>query len=667
MRGNELIATSASDLFFRWQPGVSWSMMRIHHPLPGLDLEVSPTARFGGYAPVFSQHGVVVSDDQTHRFLTALDGFPHNRWHRDIDWTMGVPSVDGPLIFTGAGGPGATRGILAIDSRNGAPRWVFPSEGIPAASQRMLTIKQPKTVNVPTGNTLRSVRSGGVIPNGPVETDQVQLPVAVPQPNSTLPHGHWTNAGLVVVNSRVYGEVNRSIVSLDQRTGSVHWEYPLNEKSVVHSLVATADHLVFCASDTPKGERLAPWDIRRDDATEDYLVALRLDNGKREWLESVPRPGTLSLAGGMVYFANGDLHAFGPSERTYHLAADSNRAEDYQSPETPPAALQADCGDDAPAPAAPRADPQKPKLDASILRLTYDQPVAELVRLARSRRALTGGMPLVITLDWLTPDRSRLRGPNPGPTWTPDRIKAFVEAVRAIATGSTPAHFDLAPEVNVYLTKRPAEIETVRSVIRAAAAAVHQASPNTKVLLSFNAEVLSGSYGHTRHLSLGEMPNLRPDDLLAILGLLKEVEEVGLSAFPQSGFTTEDRLPAGYLLALKPYLERKPILVTRLQVQVDGRSPMEVAKQAAFLPRLLRECYWLHAEIVARPEVSGQELAVWPKEAKVTLAEALQISQQGWNYVPHWTRVGELSVAVPEALAAGGGVAPAVLPARVVR
>src|SRR5437016_13641770 len=102
-----MTALAASDLFFRWTPDASATLMRVHHPLPGVDIDVSPTARFWGYPPAQAPPGVVTADDSTNRFITVINGFPHNLWHRDVSWSLGVPASNGQTIYSGVGGIGA--------------------------------------------------------------------------------------------------------------------------------------------------------------------------------------------------------------------------------------------------------------------------------------------------------------------------------------------------------------------------------------------------------------------------------------------------------------------------------------------------------------------------------------------------------------------------------
>ncbi|MGV3721487.1 MAG: hypothetical protein ACO1SX_11315 [Actinomycetota bacterium] len=653
---------------------MSWTMMRIHHPLHGLDPEVSPTARFTGYPPVSAPTGVVVTDDQTHRFMTVLDGFPHNRWHQDINWTMGVPGVDAGVIYTGVGGAGATRSIMAVDAGTGAPRWVYAPEGLSPDPQRVQIIEVPKTITVlkndPRIARLRERASTGQVAGFGtrasvplVETTTKQIPVNVPQPNSVLPPGHLTNPGLVISNGRIYGEVNRSIVALDQRTGSPVWRHQLTERAVVHSLVATPDHLLFCMSNTHQGERLAPWEVRGEDQTEDFLVAVRLDNGKRVWKEPVPFPGTLSLSNGLVYFANGDLHVLGPAERTYDLALNSDEPEDYrtrtreQLASVPAECLpQADQPEGAEAEAPARVIPAK--ASASVLRLEYGRPVAELVRQVRARRGAIGQAPLLISLDWLTPDRSAVRGSSAGAALNPAWVREFGTVVEQLAVEGRPEHFDVAPEVNVYLARYPGQLEMVRALVRNAAAMVRDGAPYAKVLVSYNLETLAGLYGRNTVRPFGSFQKLLREDALASLTLLRDVVEAGITRYPQSAFLTPDLIPADYLLSVKPYLQQKPLLLTGATVRIDGKSPREVATQAGFLPRLQQQAYWLDAKVVVPPDVLTSPAPAWPKNAKGQPLDVLGAAMAGWEALPRWERVTRLSVAQPEQAAPARTTAP---------
>lgn len=123
LKGNTFYATAASDLFVAWTPGDVWSFQRVHHPLPNVDITISPTARFGGYPPVQTPEGVVVGDDTTHRFLTTLLGHAKQKWHIHPNNSLGIPATSEGAIFIGFGGKSATKGIVALESVNGKPIW----------------------------------------------------------------------------------------------------------------------------------------------------------------------------------------------------------------------------------------------------------------------------------------------------------------------------------------------------------------------------------------------------------------------------------------------------------------------------------------------------------------------------------------------------------------
>ncbi len=307
--GDDLTAASQGDLFFRWNaasasPAVQ---VRLAHPIPGLlNTDVIPLTRLGGFPPVYSAAGVVVGEDATHRFLTALDGVGHPAWHRDIDWTLGIPSATGDLIVTGVGGPGARRGILAVDAATGLPRWQQPSGALAPDPQAFPGEVLTRTYILPENRDLRLLQSG-VGPFSPDGRDAVRPPVEPPvgesrsrsrsaserqrpnlvrpqpparapivappewsnsltvqgaAPTSIHPHGHHGNPGLVIVRGRVYGEISGAIVALDSQTGRIVWRQPLRE-GPTSCLIASRDHLFV--------------------TTAGALHGFRLDNGELEW------------------------------------------------------------------------------------------------------------------------------------------------------------------------------------------------------------------------------------------------------------------------------------------------------------------------------------------------------------------------------------------------
>src|SRR5205823_1517470 len=104
-------------------------------------------------------------------------------------------------------------------------------------------------------------------------------------PYSTLNHGHWFNPGLVAAGGRLYGQVEGSLVALDQETGAPQWVYPLEKGAIVRSLASTRDVLFASLNNS--------------------LIALRLEDGTLLWQQSMPGGGTLSIANGRLFLAMG--------------------------------------------------------------------------------------------------------------------------------------------------------------------------------------------------------------------------------------------------------------------------------------------------------------------------------------------------------------------------
>jgi len=316
---NALFALSASDLLFHWDPDVKWTMTRIHHPLPEIDRDISPTARFGGYPPAYAENGLVVADETTNRFLALITGKTQQQWHRDITHSLGIPAVGGHLLYTGFGGPGGVSGIVALDAQNGEPQWKYAPKDPEPDPQVYQQILSPKSVEVPvigpSDRMLTDRRTGRKISALEIKGYSTQMvPVPVLQPYSTSPFQHWSNSGLVVTQENVYGEVNHTVVALNRTGGTLVWKYPIGPKDVITSIVATPEHLIFCISTTSNGLREPVWSVERTKANR--LVAVDLKEGKEVWSQAVPRPGNLALANGLLFFTDGALHVLGGAAET---------------------------------------------------------------------------------------------------------------------------------------------------------------------------------------------------------------------------------------------------------------------------------------------------------------------------------------------------------------
>jgi hypothetical protein len=242
-----------------------------------------------------------------------------------------------------------------------------------------------------------------------------------------------------------------------------------------------------------------------------------------------------------------------------------------------------------------------------------------------------GTAPLLITLEW----------PKAQGHWDNAQIREFAAVATQVASLAQPDYLDLAPEVNRYLLRNPAELEAVRSLIQTAAGAIHQQAPHTKVLVSVDAELLAGRYGRPKS------PGGKSPERSEMLSLLSAVDVVGLSTEPQNGFQVPEQVPPDYLVVIRNALGRKPVLVTRVAVRITGKVPREVVAEAGFLERMRLACYWLNAELVARPDLDYREPEGWPQKAEVSPAELVELAASGWNLLPRWKRVSQLSVAPP--------------------
>lgn len=319
--GDTLSATAASDLFFQWDPGKRVSFQRIHHPLPNIDIDTSPTARFGGYPPAYSVRGTVVGEDATHRFLAVISGHAEQAWHQDITNNLGIPLTTGKMIFSGFGGASATEGIFSVSADDGRLLWAYPAKPVPEDPQDVKTIVSPKSVvtMIPKAYPERVVAKDGKTYEA-IRYDYTDLTpktdlvgVSVPQPTSRQPWSHWRNPGIVKVGNFIIGEADAQIVALNQETGELIWSYPLEKDQVVRSLVATPDHIVLCVSTLRDLERKPVWEEDRK-GTKHALLALTVKEGKQVWKESVPRAGNLIIADKRLYLMDGTLHAYASLE-----------------------------------------------------------------------------------------------------------------------------------------------------------------------------------------------------------------------------------------------------------------------------------------------------------------------------------------------------------------
>ena len=303
--------------------------------------------------------------------------------------------------------------------------------------------------------------------------------------------------------------------------------------------------------------------------------------------------------------------------------------------------------DGKPAPEAPGGDavPSQVLADATILRFTADLPEAEMIRRIRERRRGHPELPMLITLDWLDARRDKpLTGSRD--RWTNRDIAALQTLCGRLVAEARPAHFDAAPDVNVYLARHPEQIGAVTRFLRGVRQEITLQSPGTQLLASFNAEVLRGTYGNGDDLPFGRLALPTEERRKAALDLWGLVDEIGLTTFPQSAFHMPADMPGDYLFALKPLIGDKHIVLTRIVTRLQKDTPEEQTRQASFLKHVVQATYWLDASLIAYPDAVSMTKPD-PKSAVPDLAllnpAGDRLSAAVWRDTLSWKWVQRLS------------------------
>lgn len=632
--GASVTALSGVDLLFHWLPGQVPAVAAVqrmgHTPQSAALAGAGPDyAMFARYPLAIGPEGIAVVAQQGKfgyyarelpgvveqgayggsGFLAMLGANLMPRWHRDDLPNPGMITLAEGAVFMHL-----RDGIAAVDARTGVNRWFFPAPSARRAETRRVLAVGLQARRPPAGG-------GQALPAFPAG-DGWQLTM----PGSTAAR---QDGGLVVTGGRVYGQAGDVLVALDAETGRPAWQRPVPGRVRIDpaSLVASRDHLIGSAAGR--------------------LFALRLDNGQPAWEQPVDESGAVTIANRMLYAATGKaVRAFAPAERTFRLALDSPRAQDYRGVAPPPAEPSEAPAPDADAQPArdvdPPADDRRWLADATVLRLGWDGSLPALLQQVEKRRQAAGTAPMLLSLDWLDPARARISSGGTGADWTPEGRAAFLDACARLAAAARPDHFDLAPEVNVFLSRSPKQLPAVLALVRDAAEAVRRGSPATKVLVSFNVEVLQRIYGRGPFRPFGSITVRDAPSLETLAPLVAAVDEVGLTACPQSAFGTPESIPNGHLLLPRLALREKPVLVTDLRVEVSGRPAKFASDNTAFLRRAIELCYWLDALVVTYPEIE-----VDPKETELAAAvgDADRPALGLWRDVPRWKPVTHLSAA----------------------
>jgi hypothetical protein len=410
----------------------------------------------------------------------------------------------------------------------------------------------------------------------------------------------------------------------------------------------TSENHLFVSLDEPLKKK----DVRG------ALVALRLADGKELWNSLLPGSSELVLANGLVFLSDLEaLRTFAPAERVFRLAVDSNQPEVYlplaaegrEALEVKPLPAGG-VNDPLPALAPPAVPPSPGRADATVLRLKWGTPVATMLEQVRRRRQAAPTMPLLLTLDWLDPRREAPLGP----VLTANGTTAFAQLCGELAAAGRPAYFDVAPEVNIYLARQPGQRNAVLSLIRAAGEAVRTAYGPAKITASCNLEVLTSRYGLTEYKPFGKVPRVlkQPTELLPALG--EVIDAVGVTSNPQTAYGRPEQMPADHFLALRDAVRKdlpgKLLLVTEIAVWRNPKLADAEIRQAGFVRRVLRACYWLDAPLVAYPEAVD---ALKPMSASLLPGTTGKpekqdgIAEREWREVLAWKRVPKLSTTVP--------------------
>lgn len=665
--GDRMTVTSGCDMAAHWRAGAPAEIIRLCYPVGSGYLDLHPGAVLQGFPPAQVGGDALVADDQGHRFFgllgtgprwetfnsnNPLEGRPSAgstmKWHRDSDWTLGLPTVASDVLAMGLGGQSATSAIAAFEAENGAPRWVYPALPPAEGSQRMYDrwvapIIGGRVVSPDEGfgGTWSYVPRAGPFPPPPnrrIRNDRDDWEIF---PGRVISRsGNLGNPSLVSSGEEIYGIAGGSIVALKSATGTLIWKRRVPPGSVVTALLGSRDHLVVCQHNGP---RALP-----------ELLGFKRDTGKLDWSTPIPATGQLVSAYSLLALCeDGRLRLHAPAERTFRMAVESDNRDDYLAdtlrdvagdgpPRTEPEPALTPEPSNTPGETAPNA---KGLADCALLRLQWGEPLPEMMRRARQRRRAEPDGRILVSLDWLNRDRSsRLHAEGAG-GWSGREIQRFAAACAQIADAVRPQHFEIASEVDVYLARNPDALESVRSLIRATRRAVKQTSPDTRVVISFNCEVLGGFYGRTRYFPFGELPELTGAARSRISSLADEVEVVGLTTRPQAGFIQAGQMGPNYFLARRAALGDKPVIITRMEARWDHTDSASVA-QTRFLKRLFQLTYWLNAQVVAYPDLTESTGAA-AADVRLRNGAMGRPAMAEWKSVLGWCHVEELTAAPP--------------------
>ncbi|HTE17222.1 MAG TPA: hypothetical protein VK689_02445, partial [Armatimonadota bacterium] len=170
----------------------------------------------------------------------------------------------------------------------------------------------------------------------------------------------------------------------------------------------------------------------------------------------------------------------------------------------------------------------------------------------------------------------------------------------------------------------------------------------TRVVVSFNVEVLAGTYGRGSYRPFGELVLPRKAAPGESLAVAVAADAVGLTSYPQSALKLPTQVPPDYLLSFRKVLGERPLLVTKLAVRPEEKlGPARVVQdvQATWLRRLLQNCYWLDAALVAYPDLVTEETGRAASPVALRVGAEARLGLGVWRNVFGWQRVARLTLA----------------------
>jgi hypothetical protein len=184
---------------------------------------------------------------------------------------------------------------------------------------------------------------------------------------------------------------------------------------------------------------------------------------------------------------------------------------------------------------------------------------------------------LTIAVDWQEPRRQDVLGATTRP-WRfadPAVRDAFLRSVAAAAERFHPDYFVLAVEVNYYARTHPGDFRAFVEVFRAARGRIRQSSPDTRVLVTFQYELLSGKDRSWKVAA----------DVSPVQAFGDDLDVVGIATYPHLAGIHGAELTSDYFSTLDKFGNRPWGIFETSWPTIGGD-----AEQAEYLRRLLAVC-----------------------------------------------------------------------------